>query len=180
MEQFKKLVPILITFVVVLIVELIKVIVKRVAKQKNVELSKKVLEYPLYLGSVVLVFISVMLYMRYGINNTDWGHVCTIAGVYAAGANSIYMLVIQAIRKIISKIYTKVKASKNAVKELPTIIVDSVTEATKELIDKVGNLSINTTADTAQKEDNQAETASTENSVDQEIKDFAKNLFNLK
>lgn len=180
MSELQKVIPIIITFGVVLVAEIIKLIIKRAEKSKNVEVDYRKFEYPIYLSCVAIVFVGVMLYLRYGANNTDWGYVCTVAGAYAAGANTIYMLVIQAIRKIITKIIAKVKSSKNIAKDLPSIIVDSITDTTKELISNVNTTIVTPKQSDSAQQKTDSEEQAPENEVDKAIKTFSQELFNIK
>lgn len=117
----------------VLITSLIKVIIKKVAKNNGEELNLEKLEYLFAAISFILSAVGVFWFLRFGLGVTDVNVLVKNTGLYAGSAQAVYLFIVQLVRKggkgllnAIRNIFIKVKASKNPVQELPAIVADEI------------------------------------------------------
>ena len=122
-----------IVIVAVLITSLIKVIIKKVAKNNGEELNLEKLEYLFAAISSILSAVGVFWFLRFGLGVTDVNVLVKNTGLYAGSAQAVYLFIVQLVRKggkgllnAIRNIFIKVKASKNPVQELPAIVADEI------------------------------------------------------
>lgn len=122
-----------IVIVAVLITSLIKVIIKKVAKNNGEELNLEKLEYLFAAISFILSAVGVFWFLRFGLGVTDANVLVKNTGLYAGSAQAVYLFIVQLVRKggkgflnAIRNIFIKVKASKNPVQELPAIVADEI------------------------------------------------------
>ena len=129
------LVCLAIVIVAILISSLIKVIMKKVVKNKGGELDCKRWEYLYAAISFIIAAVGVFCFLRFYVGVTDINVLIKNTGLYAGNTQIIYLFVIQLISKggkgiytSIKNIFAKLKASKNPVQELPEIIKDEMAE----------------------------------------------------
>ena len=130
-EWVTALICIAIVVVAILITSLVKVIMKKVAENNGGELDCKKWEYLFATISLLLSAAGVFCFLRFFVNITDVNTLCKITGSYAGCAQTVYLFIVQLIRKGwkgivsgISKVILKLKSSKKPVQELPEIITE--------------------------------------------------------
>ena len=115
----------------VLIVSAAKVIIKKV-KKNGIDMKKA--EYPLAAVSMVLAYGGVVVFLYFGVMD-DIKTALKLAIPFAASVQTLYIFVVQLARKgfsgalvAIKNIVSKLKASKNPIKELPGIINETTAD----------------------------------------------------
>lgn len=123
----------------VLIVSAAKVIIKKV-KKNGIDMKKA--EYPLAAVSMVLAYGGVVVFLYFGVMD-DIKTALKLAIPFAASVQTLYIFVVQLARKgiagalvAIKNIISKLKASKNPIKELPGIVNEAA--ADNETGDEIG------------------------------------------
>lgn len=150
-EWVTALICVAIVIVAILITSLIKLIMKKVAKNNGGELDCKKWEYMFAAISLLVSAAGIFCFLRFFANVTDINTLVKTTALYAGSAQSVYVFVVQLIRKgwkgIISRIrnvIAKLKSSKNPVQELPDIIKEETQstpeESTEEENDDVSRL----------------------------------------
>lgn len=150
-EWVTALICVAIVIVAILITSLIKLIMKKVAKNNGGELDCKKWEYMFAAISLLVSAAGIFCFLRFFANVTDINTLVKTTALYAGYAQSVYVFVVQLIRKgwkgIISRIrnvIAKLKSSKNPVQELPDIIKEETQstpeESTEEENDDVSRL----------------------------------------
>lgn len=122
----------------VLFSSLIKIIYNKICEKKGIDPNKSKLEYPLASVSLILSFACVTLFLKFYMKaSTDTA--LKYGATYAASANTVYLFIIQLIRKGfvgvingIANVIKKIKGSKNPVAETPQIIDETVETATEK------------------------------------------------
>lgn len=124
----------------VLVVSAVKVIIKKVKKN---EIDMKKAEYPLAAVSMVLAYGGVVVFLYFGVID-DIKTALKLAVPFAMSVQTLYIFVVQLSRKgfsgalaAIKNIVSKLKASKNPIKELPGIVNEATAETESEN-DKIG------------------------------------------
>lgn len=138
MEQWKiAVIGLAICIAAILVVSGIKMIAKKIAEVKKKELNMNKAEYPLAIASTILAYGGVLAFLYFGVMQ-DIGTALKLAGVFAGCTQTLYLFVVQLIRKgfkgafaAIMGIIGKLKGSKNPIEELPEII-DEATEQVQE------------------------------------------------
>ena len=135
------LICVAIVIMAILVANVIKVIMKKVAKSHGNTLDCKKYEYLFATISLVLAAIGVYCFLRFYIKVTDVNTLVKTTALYAGTVQTLYLFVVQLITKgfngafsAIISIFVKLKASKNPVEELPQIIDDSVSTENSEVI----------------------------------------------
>lgn len=118
----------------VLLVSAIKWLAKKNAERKGKTLDMKKAEYPLAAASVILAYGGVVAFLYFGVMD-DIYTALKLAVPFATSVQAIYLFIVQLARKgfkgafeSIVNLINKVKASKNPVAELPTIVEDTISE----------------------------------------------------
>lgn len=124
----------------VLVVSAVKIIIKKVKKN---EIDMKKAEYPLAAVSMVLAYGGVVVFLYFGVID-DIKTALKLAVPFAMSVQTLYIFVVQLSRKgfsgalaAIKNIVSKLKASKNPIKELPGIVNEATAETESEN-DKIG------------------------------------------
>ena len=137
-EWVTALVCLAIVIVAILISSLIKVIMKKVVKNKGGELDCEKWEYLYAAISLLLSAAGVFCFLRYYVGVTDVNELIRSTALYAGSTQAVYLFIVQLIRKggkglfkAIVSIFAKLKASKNPVQKLPDIIKEE-TQSTPE------------------------------------------------
>ncbi|MEG2687550.1 MAG: hypothetical protein RSA24_00120 [Clostridia bacterium] len=134
----------LISIGAIALVEVIKCLSKLYAKKKGKAISMKKAEYPIALFSAILNFSAIFVFLYFG-KFLDIGlkEIITICGIFASGTQSIYLFIVQIIRKgfvfaihSFTKLISVVKKNKNP------------TEIAIEMIDTIKNNDNDTAVDT--------------------------------
>lgn len=150
-EWVTALICVAIVIVAILITSLVKLIMKKVAKNNGGELDCKKWEYLFAAISLLISAAGVFCFLRFYVKITDIDTICKITVSYAGSVQTIYIFIVQLIRKGwngivsgISKVISKLKSSKNPVQELPDIITEETQsmpdESTEEENDDVSRL----------------------------------------
>lgn len=150
-EWVTALICVAIVIVAILITSLVKLIMKKVAKNNGGELDCKKWEYLFAAISLLISAAGVFCFLRFYVKITDIDTLCKITVSYAGSVQTIYIFIVQLIRKGwngivsgISKVISKLKSSKNPVQELPDIITEETQsmpgESTEEENDDVSRL----------------------------------------
>lgn len=150
-EWVTALICVAIVIVAILITSLVKLIMKKVAKNNGGELDCKKWEYLFAAISLLISAAGVFCFLRFYVKITDINTLCKITVSYAGSVQTIYIFIVQLIRKGwngivsgISKVISKLKSSKNPVQELPDIITEETQsmpdESTEEENDDVSRL----------------------------------------
>lgn len=150
-EWVTALICVAIVIVAILITSLIKLIMKKVAKNNGGELDCKKWEYMFAAISLLISAVGVFCFLKFFANVTDINTLVKTTALYAGSVQSVYVFVVQLIRKGwrgiwsgIKKIFSFVKSSKNPVQELPDIIKEETKStpegSTKEENDDVSRL----------------------------------------
>ena len=145
------LICIAIVIVAILISSLIKVIMKKVAKNNGGELDCEKWEYLFAAISLILSAAGVFCFLRFYVDVTDVNILINNTGLYAGCTQTIYLFIVQLVRKggkglftALKNIFAKLKTSKNPVQELPDIIKEETQstpeESTEEENDDVSRL----------------------------------------
>lgn len=135
-EWVTALICMAIVVVAILITSLVKVIMKKVAKNNGGELNCDKYEYLFAAISLLLSAAGVFCFLRFYVGVTDVNVLLKNTGLYAGCTQAVYLFIVQLIRKggkglcaAIKNIFTKLKTSKNPVQELPEIIKDETETA---------------------------------------------------
>lgn len=150
-EWVTALICVAIVIVAILITSLVKLIMKKVAKNNGGELDCKKWEYLFAAISLLISAAGVFCFLRFYVKITDIDTLCKITVSYAGSVQTVYLFIVQLIRKGwkgvvggISKMISKLKSSKNPVQELPDIITEKTQstpeESTEEENDDVSRL----------------------------------------
>lgn len=150
-EWVTALICVAIVIVAILITSLVKLIMKKVAKNNGGELDCKKWEYMFAAISLLISAVGVFCFLKFFANVTDINTLVKTTALYAGSVQSVYVFVVQLIRKGwrgiwsgIKKIFSFVKSSKNPVQELPDIIKEETKStpegSTKEENDDVSRL----------------------------------------
>lgn len=131
-----------IVIVAILITSLIKVIMEKVAKKKGGKLDCDKWEYLFAAISLLLSAAGVFCFLRFYLGVTDVNVLIKNTGLYAGCTQTVYLFIVQLIRKggkglftAIKNIFLKLKASKNPVQELPDIVKEETTAAQSNVSD---------------------------------------------
>lgn len=137
-EWVTALICVAIVIVAILITSLIKLIMKKVAKNNGGELDCKKWEYMFAAISLLVSAAGVFCFLRFFANVPDINTIVKTTALYAGSVQSVYVFVVQLIRKgwkgiisCIRNVIAKLKSSKNPVQELPDIIKEE-TQSTPE------------------------------------------------
>ena len=132
------LICIAIVIVAILISSLIKVIMKKVAKNNGGELDCEKWEYLFAAISLILSAAGVFCFLRFYVGVTDVNILIKITGLYAGCTQTIYLFIVQLVRKggkglftALKNIFAKLKTSKNPVQELPEIVKEETATVTE-------------------------------------------------
>ena len=150
-EWVTALICVAIVIVAILITSLIKLIMKKVAKNNGGELDCKKWEYMFAAISLLVSAAGVFCFLRFFANVTDINTLVKTTALYAGSVQSVYVFVVQLIRKgwkgiisCIRNVIAKLKSSKNPVQKLPDIIKEETQstpeESTEEENDDVSRL----------------------------------------
>ena len=150
-EWVTALICVAIVIVAILITSIVKLIMKKVAKNNGGELDCKKWEYLFAAISLLISAAGVFCFLRFYVKITDIDTLCKITVSYAGSVQTVYLFIVQLIRKGwkgvvsgISKVISKLKSSKNPVQELPDIITEETQsmpdESTEEENDDVSRL----------------------------------------
>ena len=150
-EWVTALICVAIVIVAILITSLVKLIMKKVAKNNGGELDCKKWEYLFAAISLLISAAGVFCFLRFYVKITDIDTLCKITVSYAGSVQTIYIFIVQLSRQGwngivsgISKVISKLKSSKNPVQELPDIITEETQsmpdESTEEENDDVSRL----------------------------------------
>ena len=150
-EWVTALICVAIVIVAILITSIVKLIMKKVAKNNGGELDCKKWEYLFAAISLLISAAGVFCLLRFYVKITDIDTLCKITVSYAGSVQTVYLFIVQLIRKGwkgvvsgISKVISKLKSSKNPVQELPDIITEETQsmpdESTEEENDDVSRL----------------------------------------
>ena len=127
------LICVAIVIVAILITSLVKVIMKKVAEKDGGTFDCKKWEYLYGVISLILSAIGVYCFLTFIVKMTDVNEVIKTTALYAGSVQTVYLFIVQLIRKggsglfgLIIKFFTKLKTSKDPVKELPELIEDEV------------------------------------------------------
>lgn len=127
----------------ILVVSAVKVIVKKI-KKNDIDMKKA--EYPLAAVSMVLAYGGVVVFLYFGVID-DIKTALKLAVPFAMSVQTLYIFVVQLARKgfsgalaAIKNIVSRLKASKNPIKELPGIINEATAdnETETESGDEIG------------------------------------------
>jgi hypothetical protein len=129
------LICVAIVIVAILITSLVKVIMKKVAEKDGGTFDAKKWEYLYGAISLLVSAAGVYYFLTFVVKMTDVNEIIKTTALYAGSVQTIYLFIVQLIRKggiglfgLIVKLFTKLKTSKDPVKELPEIIEDEVEE----------------------------------------------------
>lgn len=132
------LICIAIVIVAILISSLIKVIMKKVAKNNGGELDCEKWEYLFAAISLILSAAGVFCFLRFYVGVTDVNILIKNTGLYAGCTQTIYLFIVQLVRKggkglftALKNIFAKLKTSKNPVQELPEIVKEETATVTE-------------------------------------------------
>lgn len=138
-EWVTALICVAIVIVAILITSIVKLIMKKVAKNNGGELDCKKWEYLFAAISLLISAAGVFCFLRFYVKITDIDTLCKITVSYAGSVQTVYLFIVQLIRKGwkgvvsgISKVISKLKSSKNPVQELPDIITEETQSTPKE------------------------------------------------
>lgn len=128
-EWLTALICLAIVITAILITSIVKFIMKRIAKSKGKELDCSKYEYLFAAISLLLSAAGVFCFLKFVAGVTDVNTLVKNTALYAGSVQSVYVFVVQLIRKGwsgiwngIKKIFSFVKSSKNPVEELPSVI----------------------------------------------------------
>lgn len=132
------LICIAIVIVAILISSLVKVIMKKVATKDGGTFDCKKWEYLYAAISLILAAAGVFCFLKFYLKITDINVIWKTVVVYAGSVQTVYLFIVQLVRKggkgifsVIIKLFSKLKNSKDPVKELPEMIEGEV-EGEKE------------------------------------------------
>ena len=132
------LICIAIVIVAILISSLIKVIMKKVAKNNGGELDCEKWEYLFAAISLILSAAGIFCFLRFYVGVTDVNILIKNTGLYAGCTQTIYLFIVQLVRKggkglftALKNIFAKLKTSKNPVQELPEIVKEETATVTE-------------------------------------------------
>lgn len=153
----------------VLVASAVKIIVTKILESKNKTVDKSKMEYPIAAISLICAFVSVAVFLKYAIKIQDDSEILKYAGLYAGTVNTVYLFIVQLIRKgfkgmwaSIVNIINKIKNSKNPVTEAPQIIKDEFSDS-----------------NTTETIENSADTATTKSEETSEVNAIAQTFGNL-
>lgn len=145
------LICVAIVIVAILITSLVKVIMKKVVESNGGTFDCKKWEYLYGAISLLLSAAGVYCFLTFFVKMTDVNEIIKTTALYAGSVQTVYLFIVQLVRKggqglfsLIVKLFSKLKTSKDPVKELPEIIEGEVdttetsvkTENTTEESDK--------------------------------------------
>ena len=148
-EWLTALICLSIVIVAILITGLIKVIMKKAAERKGEELDCKKYEYLFAAISLLLSAAGVFCFLKFAAKITDMNLILKATISYAGLVQTVYLFIVQLIRKGwvgivngIKNLINKTKDSENPIEELPKIIKDETkteqpTEAEDEAVSRL-------------------------------------------
>lgn len=148
-EWLTALICLAIVITAILITSIVKFIMKRVAKSKGKELDCSKYEYLFAAISLLLSAAGVFCFLKFVAGVTDINTLVKTTALYAGSVQSVYIFVVQLIRKGwsgiwsgIKKIFSLVKSSKNPVEELPSVIQDEAKKTDENASEQTTNTDV--------------------------------------
>lgn len=148
-EYASALVCLSIVIVAILITEVVKFIMKKIAEKKGKTFDCKKWEYLFAAISILISGVGVVCFLKFGAGVNDAKTILKYASIYAGSVQTVYLFIVQLIRKggvgiynAFNSLFDKLKETENPIEKLPEIIkneTNNVDEENKHL-DDVENL----------------------------------------
>lgn len=128
-EYASALVCLSIVIVAILITEIVKFIMKKIAEKKGKTFDCKKWEYLFAAISILISGVGVVCFLKFGAGVNDAKTILKYASIYAGSVQTVYLFIVQLVRKggvgiynAFSVLFEKVKETENPIETLPEII----------------------------------------------------------
>lgn len=118
-----------IVIVAILITELVKFIMKKVAAKNGKTFDCKKWEYLFAAISILVSGVGVVFFLRFCIGITDAKTLVNYTSIYAGSVQTVYLFIVQLVRKggvgiynAFNSLFDKLKETENPIEKLPEII----------------------------------------------------------